>query len=90
MKPLALLAIPLVLCALPRAEAQVLTPRGDGSYERHSLPGTRDGERLRVDPLSGTSSGVIRDSEGRRAGTIERGPTGDYKVYDKDGRRVWR
>lgn len=83
-------AIMLATLAAVPAQAQVITPRGDGTYQRHSLPGSRDGERLRVDPIPGTSSGVIRDSQGRRAGTVERGPTGDYKVYDKDGRRVWR
>jgi hypothetical protein len=68
------------------AEAQVITPRGDGTYQRHDLPGTRSGDRLRVDPIPGTSSGVIRDSQGRRQGTVEQRSYGGYGVYDRQGR----
>lgn len=68
--------------------SDIFTPRGDGRYERHTLPGTRPSERLDVRPLPGSNRATIYDSQGRRAGTIEHKSYGGAVVYDRQGRRV--
>lgn len=73
------------------ATAQMLTPRGDGTYEKVIVPGTRSGERLRVDPIPGTDRSAIRDSEGRRVGEARSNSYSDrVTIYDREGRRVSR
>jgi len=72
------IAFLLALCALaPDALAQVTIRDHGGRIVQ------------RTDPLyPGADTWVRRDREGRRLGTVERTPYGDYVVKDRRGNRT--
>jgi hypothetical protein len=72
------------------AEAQVLAPRGDGTYQRYNVPDARPNERMTLQPNAGARSSTVYGADGRSLGSARSNSNGDVVIYDKQGRRVSR
>lgn len=86
---LSAVALTTFLLLAPGADAQVLAPRGDGSYQRYNVPSNKPRDRATIDPIPGTGSATIRDRDGRAQGSVRRNSWDNgYTTYDRQGRRT--